>query len=231
MANLGSILTYHSAHFVADFPGFALWNHLAGGVVANLGSILTNHSAHFVGNFLGAAFRNHSANLVIAGFGSAFRHHFADTVGASFCAALRHNTANCIRHVSGTTFPSISCAADFLLLTGWNPNFLAEGFGGTLDAFCAAFARGVNALAGARVVCPPATLTDSLFHHRTRDGFGFGFPVTAPDRNRTCVLLWHTDAVLLRSHLLFTDRIVNGVIYLACFRFVYRLAYRVLDGS
>ncbi len=231
VTNLTSVLANHSAHFVTNFSGSALGHHLACCVVANLGSILTNHAANLVTNFLGSALRDHSANCVVAGFCAALRYHFAHAIGASSGAALRHNTANRVRDLTSSTFTPILCAANFFLLARWNPNSLANRLWRALHAFGAAFARHVNALASARVVSPSARLTNGLFHDRAGDRLGLRFPMPTLNSHGSCVLFRDTNTVLFCSHFLFTNSIVDGVVYLSCFGFVDWFAYGVVYRS
>jgi hypothetical protein len=229
MANLAAVLADHLANLVANFLGAAFGYHFAGGVVAHLLAVLANHSADLVGHLFGAAFGYHSANGVVAGFRATFRNHLADTVGASLGAALRHNAANSVGHLAGAAFASVSCAANFFLLTGWNPDFFADSLGWALDTFGATFSRCVNTSACAWVEVPSSPFTYGFPHNRARNCLGFGFPMTTFDSYRARVLFRNAHTILFRSHFLFANSVVHGVIDLPCFGFVNRLAYGVFD--
>lgn len=229
VAHLAAVLANHFTDLVANFLGAAFGNHFAGGVVAHLLAVLANHAADLVSDLFGAALRDHSANGVVAGLRAAFRNHFADTISASLGTALRYNSTNGVGHLTSTAFASVSSAADLFLLTGGNPNFFTHGFGRTLDAFSPALAGHVNTFACAWVKVPCSGFADGLPHDRTRNRLGFRFPMTAFDGHRAFVLFRNAHTVLFRSHFLFANRVVYGVIYFPCFCFVNGLADGVFD--
>ena len=229
VTDLAAVLANHLADLVANFLGAAFGYHFAGGVVAHLLAVFANHSADLVGNLFGAAFGYHSANSVVAGFRATFRNHLADTVGASLGAALRHNSTNSVGHLTGAALASVSCAANLFLLTGWNPYFFTESLGRTLDTFGATFTRRVNTSACARVEVPSSPFAYGFPHNRARNRLRFRFPMTTFDSYRTRVLFRDAHAVLFRSHFLFANSVVDGVIDLPRFGFVNGLADGVFD--
>lgn len=231
VTNLGAVLTNHTANLVAHFLGAAFWNHLACSVIANLGPILTSHSTDFVAHFLGLTFRYHSTDRVVASLCTALWHHFADTIRTGFGFTLWYNTAHCIRHLASATFASISRACNLFLFACWHPNLFTDRSGRTLYAFSTTFSGCINAPASARIKRPAPPFTHGLFHDPPRNGFGLGFPMPTFHSYGLCVLFWHTNAVLLGSHFLLTNGIVNCVVHLSCFGFINWFAYRVLDRS
>lgn len=151
MANLAAVLAHHSTNFVTNLFRATFWNHFASGVIAHLGSIFTYHPADFVRNFLCAAFRNHSAYGVGAGFCTALRHHFADTIGTRPGFTFGNYSANRIGYLPRTALTTITCAGDFFLFAGRNPDFLANCPRWALNAFGSTFSGCVHALAGTRI--------------------------------------------------------------------------------
>ncbi len=231
VANLAAVFANHTASLVTHFFCAALRNHLASGVIANLGPIFANHAAHFVRNLFRFTLRYHSAHGVIASFCSALWNHLAHSVSASFCSALRYYSTDGVRNLTGTALAAIPCAANLFLLTGWHPTFLADSFRWALNALGVAFSRCVNTFAGTRVVRPCPWLAYGFPHYRPGDSFSLCFPMAAFDRYGAGVLFGNAHTVLLGSHFLFANGVVDSVIFLPCFRFINRLADCVLDCS
>ena len=229
MANLAAVFAHHPASLVTHFFCAALRNHFASGVVANLGAVFAHHAAHFVSNLFRFTLRYHSAHGVIASFGSALWNHLAHSVGASFCSALRYYSADGVRNLTGSTLAAIPSAANFFLLTGWNPTFLADGFWWALNALSTAFPRCVNTFAGTRVVRPCSWFANGFPHYRTGDSFSLCFPMATFDRYGAGVLFGNAHTVLLCSHFLFANGVIDSVIFLPGFCFINRLTDGVLD--
>jgi len=98
------------------------------------------------------------------------------------------------------------------LLASWDPDFLADRLGATLNAFHSAFAWAVHGPASCCIEVRSTGLTHGATNHRSRNGFRHSFPVSTFDRDGLGVRLRNADAVVFRANLLFLHGVVNRVV-------------------
>ena len=230
LADLRTRLADIAANGVVTGLGTALGNHLASGVLADLRTRFADVAANGVVTGLRSALGNHLASGVIASLGAALRNHLADRIVASLGTALGNLSANRVRDFTCATLFVVACAGDFLLLTGGNPDFLADRLGATLNAFGAARAGAIHASASRLVVSPSTGLTNRASHHRTRNGFRGCFPCSTIDRDGPGELLWNHNGVVLGANFLLLHGVVDRVVDRASLRFANRNHHGVVDG-
>ena len=214
---------------IVDTTSTALGNHTASGVIYRAATWLANSFASRVVHCALTALGNHTAsrvvycaatwladsfaNVVAYGALTALRNHAASGVVHSAAAALRNHAANGVRNRFCYAASLVTCAADFLRFTAWNPNLLANGARWALNALSMARSWAIDAAALRCIPYPRTRRANNSALYRTSDLFRYAIPMSTVNLHCFGVVDGGGDVAndfasscfLLRNH----DRVVD----------------------